>query len=343
MLKAYIDSGGKEEVILRKHRDPHLYTACIKYYLRELPDPLFCSSFSRQWSAANSMKDDRNRIKEIDRILDEIPKENKRNIEFLFKFLAQLIVEEVTNKMTISNLVVVLGPNLLWEQETRKQVSLEHVCRSLIEEWSTRVFMRDRSGSDGAEEVILRRGESVMEGWEPPRFEETPVERRQGAMKIRSSRHMMHNMPLLSTIADSFNSMEEQDEEEYDDMSTRSNDYGTAPVPLDVVGEDGRHLVRLSQENVDMFQNLENKQKRGLLSTGRAMSTIEQEQSVDDGFDEEPLKGKGHKKSSSVGSLKIPPIPTTAVSPATERRKSISHRISNIPMFRKKNAADESF
>ena len=34
-------------------------------------------------------------MKEIDRLLDEIPAQNKRNIEFLFKFLAQLTVEEV--------------------------------------------------------------------------------------------------------------------------------------------------------------------------------------------------------------------------------------------------------
>merc|ERR1712226_1494171 len=163
-----------------------------------------------------------------------------------------------------------------------------------------------------------------------------------GAMKIRRSRNMMHNMPTISTNFDSFNSVEEQVEEEYDCMIMKSNDFGTAPGPLDVIGEDGRHLVRLSQENVDLFQNLESKQKRGMFSAGKAMSTIEQEQSLEDEFDEEPVKAKGHKKSSSVGSLKVPPAATSA-SPATERRKSISHRISNIPMFRKKNALDESF
>ena len=36
---------------------------------------------------------------------------------------------KVTNKMSISNLIVVLGPNLLWESDTLKTVSLEHVCR----------------------------------------------------------------------------------------------------------------------------------------------------------------------------------------------------------------------
>ena len=51
--------------------------------------------FRRQWATTNAIKDDRRRMKEIDRLLDEIPTANKRNIEFLFKFLAQLTVEEV--------------------------------------------------------------------------------------------------------------------------------------------------------------------------------------------------------------------------------------------------------
>jgi len=164
MLKAYIDTGGSEEVILKKYKDPHIYTAVIKYYLRELPDPLFCSAYARQWAATNAIKDDRRRMKEIDRLLDEIPAANKRNIEFLFKFLAQLTVEEVTNKMSISNLIVVLGPNLLWESDTLKTVSLEHVSRSLIEVWSSRHFLRTRSQSEC--ENIFRRGESVVEHWE---------------------------------------------------------------------------------------------------------------------------------------------------------------------------------
>jgi len=161
-LKAFIDSGGSEEDVLKKYKDPHIYTAFIKYYLRELPDPLFCSAFARQWATTNAIKDDRRRMKEIDRLLDEIPTANKRNIEFLFKFLAQLTVEEVTNKMSISNLVVVLGPNLLWD-DSLKTVSLENVCRSLIEVWSSRHFLRARSES---EQDLLCRGESVVEHWE---------------------------------------------------------------------------------------------------------------------------------------------------------------------------------
>ena len=74
-------------------------------------------------------------MKEINRILDDIPIENRRNIDFLFKFLAKLNEDEAANKMTISNLIIVIGPNLLWERDTKAPVRLEHVCRSLIQQW----------------------------------------------------------------------------------------------------------------------------------------------------------------------------------------------------------------
>ena len=71
----------------------HRCILCVKSY--SLPAHFFVKIFRRQWATTNAIKDDRRRMKEIDRLLDEIPTANKRNIEFLFKFLAQLTVEEV--------------------------------------------------------------------------------------------------------------------------------------------------------------------------------------------------------------------------------------------------------
>ena len=154
------------------HNSKCTYTSskCVRYYLRELPDPLFCSAFARsnqllyiyriaqhsgsklswraftfvrpqmffcvnsfslhahflptffrrQWATTNAIKDDRRRMKEIDRLLDEIPTANKRNIEFLFKFLAQLTVEEV-NILAVylflgkRNLVDLTSKKLFWK------------------------------------------------------------------------------------------------------------------------------------------------------------------------------------------------------------------------------------
>ena len=140
-LKAHIDSGARAETVLSNYKDPHLFTAMMKYYLRELPDPLFCSVFKAQWTAINNIKDQWQRKKEIENILNMIPEDNRRNIEFLFDFLAQLLTEEVSNKMSINNLLLVLGPNLLWDEKSMKPVNIPNVYTSLIERSKYKCFM----------------------------------------------------------------------------------------------------------------------------------------------------------------------------------------------------------
>ena len=46
--------------------------------------------------AANAEQDSLQRSKQIDQILNRLPPENKRNIEFLFDFLARLNTEKVS-------------------------------------------------------------------------------------------------------------------------------------------------------------------------------------------------------------------------------------------------------
>ena len=132
-------------MILTRYKDPHLYTALMKSYLRELPDPLFVSAFTEHWKTANAIKDWKQRIKEIKRILSIIPEENKNNIEFLFNFLAQVLREEFSNLMAADNLVMIFGPNLLWNMGTKdnEPVMIENVFKSLLDEWSMISFMRD--------------------------------------------------------------------------------------------------------------------------------------------------------------------------------------------------------
>uniref|UniRef100_A0A4W4F2U1 Rho GTPase-activating protein 17 n=1 Tax=Electrophorus electricus TaxID=8005 RepID=A0A4W4F2U1_ELEEL len=45
---------------------------------------------------------------------DQLPKNNKANFRYLMKFLTKLAQESEINKMTPSNIAIVLGPNLLW-------------------------------------------------------------------------------------------------------------------------------------------------------------------------------------------------------------------------------------
>ena len=133
-LKTSIDAGVSKKDILTDFKDPHLYTSVIKHFLRELPDPLLCSRFTEDWISVNSIKDDLEQMKGIKELIERIPVANKNNISFLFCFLSKLVDEEFYNKMSIKNLIVVLSPNLLWDQNG-DHIPLGSVYKTMIEHY----------------------------------------------------------------------------------------------------------------------------------------------------------------------------------------------------------------
>ena len=155
-VKAFIDNGASEDSIMEKFTDPHLFTAVMKSYLRELPDPLFSFKLMESWMAANDISNDVKRVEAVDRVLSELPEINKKNIEYLFDFLAKLVAEEATNKMSVMNVIVVVGPNLLWDRESKKPISLDNVCRSLIQQSAQRMLPSARCSAPQKRKTEVR-------------------------------------------------------------------------------------------------------------------------------------------------------------------------------------------
>ena len=79
-MMASIDAGVSKKVILQKYKDPHLYTSVIKYFLRELPDPLMCSKYEEDWKYVNNIQDDDERMQGIKELIEKLPVANKNNI-----------------------------------------------------------------------------------------------------------------------------------------------------------------------------------------------------------------------------------------------------------------------
>uniref|UniRef100_A0A2K5Y413 Rho GTPase-activating protein 17 n=1 Tax=Mandrillus leucophaeus TaxID=9568 RepID=A0A2K5Y413_MANLE len=69
------------------YSDPHAVAGALKSYLRELPEPLMTFNLYEEWTQV---------------------------ARYLIKFLAKLAQTSDVNKMTPSNIAIVLGPNLLW-------------------------------------------------------------------------------------------------------------------------------------------------------------------------------------------------------------------------------------
>ncbi|KAL7982397.1 hypothetical protein Chor_009995 [Crotalus horridus] len=131
-LKYCLDSGSNipDEFYI----DPHAVAGALKCYLRELPQPLMTSELYDDWLKAASAKEPDIRLEGLKDVCNLLPKDNYNNLRYLIRFLAMLAEQQEVNKMSPSNIAIVLGPNLLWPQQNeRSQVQLDIASASSIQ------------------------------------------------------------------------------------------------------------------------------------------------------------------------------------------------------------------
>ena len=112
-LAALFDAGETNDVVLKEITDPHVFSGALKLYLRELPIPLLGSNYDA-WMSSVSSNEERKK-EAMDRMLSNLPQNNRHNLHYLLKFLQLVASHCSTNKMTPANLSIVLAPNLLWD------------------------------------------------------------------------------------------------------------------------------------------------------------------------------------------------------------------------------------
>ncbi|KAI1896016.1 hypothetical protein AGOR_G00090460 [Albula goreensis] len=113
-LKAALDCSTSQ--LEEFYSDPHAVAGALKSYLRELPEPLMTFQLYEEWIQASNVPDPDKRLQALWVTCDQLPKNNKANFRYLVKFLAKLAQDSEVNKMTPSNIAIVLGPNLLWSK-----------------------------------------------------------------------------------------------------------------------------------------------------------------------------------------------------------------------------------
>ncbi|XP_068434890.1 rho GTPase-activating protein 17b isoform X2 [Clinocottus analis] len=111
-LKAALDCSTSQ--LEEFYSDPHAVAGALKSYLRELPEPLMTFGLYDEWTQASNVSDPDKRLQALWVTCDHLPKAHKANLRYLVKFLAKLAQNSDVNKMTPSNIAIVLGPNLLW-------------------------------------------------------------------------------------------------------------------------------------------------------------------------------------------------------------------------------------
>ncbi|KFO95947.1 SH3 domain-binding protein 1, partial [Calypte anna] len=117
-LKSSLASGSN--ALEEFYSDPHAVAGALKSYLRELPQPLMTFELYNEWVKVASLKDTDERVQSLQDTCSRLPQESYNNLRYLIKFLAKLAEHQELNKMTPSNIAIVLGPNLLWTQQSNE-------------------------------------------------------------------------------------------------------------------------------------------------------------------------------------------------------------------------------
>ncbi|XP_051899283.1 SH3 domain-binding protein 1-like [Pristis pectinata] len=130
-LKSALDGGSFDPQEFNS--DSHAVAGALKSYLRELPQPLMTFDLYDEWFQAASEKDLPKQIERLRDVCAKLPAEFYNNLRYLIKFLAKLAEYQEVNKMTPSNIAIVLGPNLLWPRNEGKVSMMDMASASSVQ------------------------------------------------------------------------------------------------------------------------------------------------------------------------------------------------------------------
>jgi hypothetical protein len=110
--------------------DEHVCTGTIKLFLRELPQPLLTFELYTKFVTAADAEDDAAKVKAIKQVVGELPKSNLALLKRLLALMVLIERNKDVNKMTASNLAVVLCPSILYPEVPDPQTMVDDIQRA---------------------------------------------------------------------------------------------------------------------------------------------------------------------------------------------------------------------
>lgn len=115
----------------------HLAAVILKTFLRELPEPLLTFNlYAKILKSQLPTNSQETRLADAQYILNHLPETNYHVIKYLMSFLSKVADNAATNMMTVENLAIVIGPNLLWSNTEPPTItsiqSINKFCQLLI-------------------------------------------------------------------------------------------------------------------------------------------------------------------------------------------------------------------
>lgn len=155
-MQEELNSKGMTDIDIQedKWRDLNVISSLLKLFFRKLPEPLFTNEKYADFIEANRTEDSVERLKELKRLIYELPDHHYETLKFLCAHLKRVSDNCEKNKMEPRNLAIVFGPTLVRTSEDNMTNMVNHmpdqckIVENLIQQYDW--FFTD----DGDEEPV---------------------------------------------------------------------------------------------------------------------------------------------------------------------------------------------
>ncbi|XP_038573929.1 rho GTPase-activating protein 21 isoform X2 [Micropterus salmoides] len=128
-MQEELNSKGMTDIDIQedKWRDLNVISSLLKSFFRKLPEPLFTNEKYADFIEANRTEDSVERLKELKRLIQELPDYHFETLKFLCAHLKKVSDHCEKNKMEPRNLAIVFGPTLVRTSEDNMANMVNHM------------------------------------------------------------------------------------------------------------------------------------------------------------------------------------------------------------------------
>lgn len=95
--------------------------AVLKQLLRQLPSPLLTDESLEAFQVSDALPDPEDQVQALTLLCLRLPAANRALLRRLLSFLAAIVAQERTNKMSLENVAVIMAPNLIPARRRRQK------------------------------------------------------------------------------------------------------------------------------------------------------------------------------------------------------------------------------
>ncbi|KAL7387107.1 hypothetical protein ABVT39_018461 [Epinephelus coioides] len=128
-MQEELNSKGMTDIDIQedKWRDLNVISSLLKSFFRKLPEPMFTNEKYADFIEANRIEDSVERLKELKRLIQELPDHHFETLKFLCAHLKKVSDNCEKNKMEPRNLAIVFGPTLVRTSEDNMANMVNHM------------------------------------------------------------------------------------------------------------------------------------------------------------------------------------------------------------------------